>query len=281
MEQVGCGREAIVPIALLHTVGACGCHEECLVDCRTDPEHRNHDHFQALLRLTHDWYDSHWAKEPWVAIPHFVRSVYRDLEFGVDMENNVTLVFHPDRQTAQQVGQVTPGVMPDLVLDLESYNKAMVQTRESIGEVRTRLKAEHTDWTSEQVEAGVNDFTLERIKECEEFMKVKKLNWIMYWRVLEESLKTQSEAEKTRVRNIDKVRRNVATGTHKPLKERIKAKAEPVIQAGLSKEENAIRILMQRLGLTEQEAKDRLRIKTALDAGAVVAPPPPPDEEVK
>lgn len=183
----------------------------------------------------------------------------------------VSLVYNPGR------GQATPGVLGNFKVDLDTYHQAYTAKGVGIAEAERLFKESHPDATDEEVSAAGNTYNSERMAMLETLMSSMKLEWIMGWRHQEERLKIASDAERTRIRKIDATRRAKAEGTDAPTVRKARGRKVTVVPASPeARREATINMFMSRMGMTREQAMDRLRMmddmRKASEPAAPVVP---------
>lgn len=178
-------------------------------------------------------------------------------------EPTVSLIYNTGRSP------VTPGVPADFHVSVEMYNEAYTQKWRDLTSFEQDLRAAHPEMNDEQVTSEINDHLLKRMTMLENLLAIHKLEWVMSWRVFEDRLKVASDAERTRVRKSDSEHRSTVTGEVARVR---RAKAVTHVPANPEeKREMAIKLMMDRMKLTREEAMDRLRI--VLDVQQATAAP--------
>lgn len=169
----------------------------------------------------------------------------------------VSLVFNTNRKTSSTVG-----VPSDTKVSIELYEEAYTKRRKTISEYEESVRAEHPEFSDEQVERAVHDYILEWQAKLEAIMAAEKLEWVMNWRVFEERLNLSSEAEKTRIKKLDSQYRT-------PARKEGETKKQARVPLNADQKREAAILTVMKLGLTREAAIERLGMTShmkALDA---------------
>jgi hypothetical protein len=167
----------------------------------------------------------------------------------------VSLVYNPGR------GQATPGILANFKVDLDTYHQAYTAKGVGIAEAERLFKESHPDATPEQLAEAGNTYNAERMALLESLMVTHKLEWIVGWRHQEERLKIASDAERTRIRKLDATRRAKAEGTDTvTIRKTTKRNVTVVPVSPEARREATVQMFMTRMGMTREQAMDRLRM---------------------
>lgn len=195
----------------------------------------------------------------------------------VDTTPKVSLTYHQTR------GNVIPGVPGDINVDIQTYNEAYTSRVVSLQDFETQYQAANPQATVEEVQRAGSDHILERIALLEKIIAVNRLEWVMNWRVFEDRLKIASDAERTRLRKSDaERRRSNVEGPEKPTIAKVKARrVTHVPSSPEERNEIAVQLMMKNMGLTREEAMERLRMVSAIATASAPAEPVIPQVKVE
>jgi len=179
-------------------------------------------------------------------------------------------------------GLVTPGIPGEIKVDLETYNLAYTARVVTLQEFEASFRTSHPDATPEEVLRAGSDHILERIGLLESIIATNRLEWVMNWRVFEDRLKIASDAERTRLRKADAERRRVNVEGKEPVARVTKAKRITHVPTSVEeRNEMAIQLMVKNMGLTREEAMDRLRMVSAIATASAPAEPQIPTVKVE